>query len=170
MAMADRFRSLLAQMEQRSYYDILRVPRDADEEALRQAFHRFALVSHPDRAPDDDPALLAAATEVFKRGVEAYRVLSSARLRARYDAALTRGYLRLDAADAAPQPEPEEAKLPTLASLAETAAGRRHAERADRFAAAGAFEQARLELTNACQNEPFNDALAARLKHLWTTR
>ena len=65
---------------QDDYYEILGVARDADDQAIKDAFRQLALKYHPDRnkAPE--------ATERFKQIAEAYAVLSDARKRAEYDA------------------------------------------------------------------------------------
>ncbi len=76
------------------YYSLLGVARDADATASREAFHRFALRYHPDQHVDD-PANVERALRIFKRGSEGYRVLLDPVLRARYDAALARGEVRL---------------------------------------------------------------------------
>lgn len=63
-----------------NYYEILGVPRDADTDAIKAAYRRFALQHHPDRNSGDKQA-----EETFKAGAEAYSVLSDAEKRARYD-------------------------------------------------------------------------------------
>jgi molecular chaperone DnaJ len=65
---------------QRDYYEILGVPRDADEKTIKDAFRRLALKYHPDRSTEPD------AEERFKQIAEAYAVLSDPRKRAEYDA------------------------------------------------------------------------------------
>jgi molecular chaperone DnaJ len=64
----------------RDYYEILGVPRDADEAALKKAFRRLARELHPD-VNRHDPA----AEEKFKETAEAYEVLSDPQRRATYD-------------------------------------------------------------------------------------
>ena len=76
------------------YYAILGVPRDARAEQVREAFHRFALRHHPDQHVDAAGGA-ARALRIFKRGAEGYRVLIDPLLRARYDAAVARGEVRL---------------------------------------------------------------------------
>lgn len=62
------------------YYEILGVARDADGEAIKSAYRKFALKHHPDRNPGDKES-----EETFKAGAEAYAVLSDPEKRARYD-------------------------------------------------------------------------------------
>ena len=62
------------------YYNILDVPRTADEKEIRQAYRRLARQHHPDVNPGDDDA-----AERFKSINNAYEVLSDADKRAKYD-------------------------------------------------------------------------------------
>jgi molecular chaperone DnaJ len=64
----------------RDYYEILGVPRDADDQALKSAYRKLALQFHPDRNPGDKQA-----EEKFKEANEAYSVLSDGQKRASYD-------------------------------------------------------------------------------------
>lgn len=66
--------------EERDYYEVLGVPRDADAKTIKDAYHRLAMKWHPDRnkAPD--------AEERFKEIAKAYAVLSDPKKRAQYDA------------------------------------------------------------------------------------
>ena len=149
-----------------SYYAILRVAADASPAQIKNAFHAFALRCHPDRYVDDEPNVMRAAAEVFKRGVEAYNVLSRGELRARYDKGLPSGRLRLDP-DAPPTVPPPAPKGKTLEEIATTPKGRQLALRADRLISAGKLEDARIALINATQEEPFNDELRDRLSALY---
>jgi molecular chaperone DnaJ len=63
----------------RDYYDILGVPRDADEAEIKRAFRRLAQRHHPDIDNGD------GAEERFKELNEAYRVLSDRQRRTAYD-------------------------------------------------------------------------------------
>lgn len=67
-------------MSKRDYYEILGVPRDADEAALKSAFRKKAMQCHPDRNPGDEKA-----EAEFKELNEAYQVLSDGQKRAAYD-------------------------------------------------------------------------------------
>lgn len=65
--------------EQRDYYEVLGVSRDADTKAIKDAFRKLALKYHPDRnkAPE--------AEARFKEIAEAYAILSDKKKRADYD-------------------------------------------------------------------------------------
>src|SRR5918999_1632991 len=65
----------------RDYYEVLGVPRDADEAQVKKAFRRLARELHPDvNAHDPD------AEAKFKEAAEAYEVLSDGDRRQAYDA------------------------------------------------------------------------------------
>lgn len=66
--------------DQRDYYEVLGVPRDADAKGIKAAFRRLAMRYHPDRnkAPD--------AEAHFKEIAKAYAVLSDPKKRSQYDA------------------------------------------------------------------------------------
>jgi molecular chaperone DnaJ len=64
----------------RDYYDVLGVPRDADDATIKKAFRRLARELHPD-VNSHDPQ----AEEKFKEAAEAYEVLSDPDRRATYD-------------------------------------------------------------------------------------
>src|SRR5271155_2923923 len=61
------------------YYEVLGVPRDADQDAIRRAYRKLARKHHPDLNSDSD------AEDRFKELGEAYEVLSDADKRERYD-------------------------------------------------------------------------------------
>jgi len=61
------------------YYEVLGVPRDADQDAIRRAYRKLARKYHPDVNSDSD------AEERFKELGEAYEVLSDPEKRGRYD-------------------------------------------------------------------------------------
>ncbi len=63
------------------YYTILGVPKEADEEQIKQAYRRMAKKYHPDLNPDDPQA-----EAKFKEIVEAYETLGDAQKRRAYDA------------------------------------------------------------------------------------
>lgn len=158
---SDAFRQWIEAVDKKSYYEILRVAKDAKAAAIKAAFHQFALTYHPDQFTDEPREIAVAAAEVFKRGAEAYRVLSRPSLRERYDKALAQGKKRFDEkAVTEPPPRPQGK---TLEQVAKTPRGKQFAIKADRLLSIGKLEEARLQLVNACQNEPDNQELAERL-------
>ena len=66
--------------DETDYYKILGVERNASEDDIKKAYRKFAMKYHPDRNPGDKKA-----EETFKKGSEAYEVLSDPAKRQRYD-------------------------------------------------------------------------------------
>src|SRR3954466_14731266 len=64
----------------RDPYDVLGVPRDADETQVKKAFRKLARELHPDVNKHDPEA-----EEKFKEAAEAYEVLSDDERRSVYD-------------------------------------------------------------------------------------
>jgi molecular chaperone DnaJ len=64
----------------RDPYEVLGVPRDADEKEIKRAFRRLARELHPDVNRNDPQT-----EEKFKEAAEAYEILSDAERRATYD-------------------------------------------------------------------------------------
>src|ERR671923_1084381 len=64
----------------RDPYEVLGVPRDADETQIKKAFRRLARELHPDVNKHDPDA-----EEKFKEAAEAYEILSDPERRATYD-------------------------------------------------------------------------------------
>src|SRR6187549_169503 len=77
-----------AVLDASSYYELLGLLEIADDDAVKVAFHEFALAFHPDAHVDYDGPTAEVSRQVFQRGAEAYRVLSHPVLRARYDLSL----------------------------------------------------------------------------------
>jgi molecular chaperone DnaJ len=67
-------------MAKRDYYEILGVPKTADEDTIKKAYRKMAMQYHPDRNPGDK-----ASEEKFKECAEAYEVLSDKDKKPRYD-------------------------------------------------------------------------------------
>ena len=65
--------------QQRDYYEVLGVERDADAKTIKNAFRKLALKYHPDRNKSAD------AEERFKEIAEAYAILSDPEKRKKYD-------------------------------------------------------------------------------------
>jgi molecular chaperone DnaJ len=69
-------------MAKRDYYDILGVPRNAEEEDIKKAYRKLAMKHHPDRNQGDKAK---ASEEKFKEAKEAYEMLTDPQKRAAYD-------------------------------------------------------------------------------------
>ena len=66
--------------EKRDYYEVLGVPKDADDATLKKAYRQLAKKYHPDANPGDKEA-----EAKFKEASEAYAVLSDPEKKAQYD-------------------------------------------------------------------------------------
>ena len=66
----------------RDYYDILGLPKNADEDSIKKAYRKLAMKHHPDRNQGDTSR---NAEEKFKEAKEAYEILSDPQKRAAYD-------------------------------------------------------------------------------------
>jgi molecular chaperone DnaJ len=65
---------------QRDYYEVLGVARDADADTIKKAYRKLAMQFHPDKNPGNPEA-----EEKFKEAAAAYEVLSDSQKRAQYD-------------------------------------------------------------------------------------
>lgn len=151
-------------LESMNYYDILRVPFNAPPAEIQKAFHALSLSCHPDRFVDEPEEVGQAAGAVFKRLVEAYHVLRRPQLRARYDAELRKGQVKLDEHAVQQKPRFEQR---TLFMIAKSPRAKQFAAKADQFLSAGKLEEARIQLISAYQNDPGNEELKERLDILY---
>jgi|SRR5580658_896845 curved DNA-binding protein CbpA len=158
-------RARLAVIEEQSYYEILRVPSSANPTDVKAAFHEFALACHPDQYVDEPPDVSRAAGEVFKRGVEAYKVLTKVDWRAKYDEGLLKGKLRFVPGEAEKPPPPPPTR--TLEEIAKTPRAKQFALKADRLISAGKLDEARVALVTAMQDDYNNEELKERLNLLY---
>ncbi len=67
-------------MAKNDFYDVLGVPKGADNDVIKKAYRKIAMDTHPDRNPGDKKA-----EERFKEAAEAYEILSNPDKKARYD-------------------------------------------------------------------------------------
>lgn len=91
-----RIDRLHAELDRRTYYELLGVAPEDGPDEIQAAFHRLALALHPDcfhGHPDDD--LRSKVYAIYKRLTEAYKVLGDSQDRRHYDEAVAQGQLRL---------------------------------------------------------------------------
>lgn len=170
----DAIRQWLSVLDSVSYYDLFRVPRDATPDALRDAFHAFAEDFHPDVHHWRHPNEQAAIGYIFKRGTEAYRVLSDPQLRVRYDEALSNGILRPEQLIVDIDGPRSQSFAPgggvvggnRLSDKVRTPAARTFVLRVEELAKKGDPQQAKLQLVMAMHMDPKNPALEAYGKEL----
>ena len=148
-----------------SYYELLGLLEIADDEAVKAAFHEFALSFHPDAHVACDVYTGAVLQQVFQRGAEAYRVLSHPELRPRYDLALAKGHLRLGGSEV-PRVANVGVGARSLDELCRTASAKRYASRADELISRSDLPGAKRELMLALREDGENLELADRLDAL----
>ena len=83
------------------YYTLLQVADDATTAEIKSAFRKFARKYHPDRFAGAALDRIQQAAMIYRRGSEAFQVLTDPKSREAYDAALRRGQLRLTAEEQA---------------------------------------------------------------------
>jgi DnaJ-class molecular chaperone len=162
----DRLATWAEVIDDSSYYEILGVLELADGDAIQDAFHQFALAFHPDMHAGGSDLERRVAEYVFRRGAEAYRVLSDPELRARYDLALARGSLRLIAGEAGGRSS-GSGGLQSLEDVCKTPAARLAARRADEYIGRNDLKEARRLLREALTLDGYdNPALEERIEAL----
>ena len=147
-------------LEQRSYYQILGVPDDADHDTIYHAYYALVRRLHPDRHIKESAGRQRMLTRVYARMNEAYQVLSKADSRRMYDGLLAHGHMRLTRADRAAEskggqgPDPRTAKVQAMY------------DKGRQLLAGGDARGARAQWQLAAQFEPDSKVLAAALASL----
>jgi curved DNA-binding protein CbpA len=158
-------------LDELTYYEIFGVDRTATSDEVRDAFHRFSDAFHPDRHVARGDEERERLSTIFKRGTEAYMVLSDEVLRGRYDAQLA-APASATAGSARPQrlsgglsrpPAAHSLGPPKLEDAVKSPTARPFARRAEELMLAGDFRQAKLQLVMANHMDPGNEALEAAL-------
>ena len=135
---------------------------EPSDDEVREAWRAFALSFHPDRHRDAPDDVRLAATRVFQRGAEAYRVLQDPVLRVRYMQLFEEGKLRMHHDEVAQSRRSSD----RIQDVVKTAGARPFAEKADELLAKGDLKQARLQLQLALMREPQNAQLNERMKNV----
>lgn len=162
-------RQWLAALDAISYYDLFRMPPSATFDDLRVAFHAFAETFHPDVHRWRHPNEQAAIGIIYRRGTEAYRVLSDPSMRARYDEALASGILRpenLVVESDAPKSTASPGGPARLVDKIRAPGARPFVLRAEELAKKGDPKQAKIQLVMAMHMDKGNPALEAFAKEL----
>jgi len=158
----------LAVIDEISYYELFRVTPAASFDDLRAAFHAFVEDFHPDAHYWRDPGEQAAIGVVFRRGTEAYRILSDPSLRARYDEGLRAGILRpelLVLENPASTPSRTSMRARLIDQIRMPSA-RPFVLRAEELFKKGDLKQAKIQLVMAMHLDANNPALEAFAKEL----
>jgi curved DNA-binding protein CbpA len=162
--------SWLGVLDDLNYYELFGVHAEATADEVREAFHAFCDVFHPDRHQGRTADERAALSAIFKRSTEAFLVLSDPALRSQYDRELqARPAARPPRISHSVRPRPSKRLTPTPAKLedvARTPSSRPFARRADELIKAGDLRQAKLQLVMANHLEPTNEDLKLALKEV----
>jgi tetratricopeptide (TPR) repeat protein len=101
-------------LPRKNYYEVLDVPSDADDGAIRDAFFEYSKQFHPDRyfrkrlGPYE-----GLLTEIYKRIVLAHEVLRDPNLRKEYDKGINRSSPPPPETTSSPEPPPKTDSSPT---------------------------------------------------------
>ncbi len=162
-------RQWLAVLDQLTYYDLFRVTPRATYDELKYAFHVFCDTFHPDAHATRPAWEREAIGRIFKRGTEAYRILSDPELRIRYDQALSggSGAQEIIMGMQIERPSGSIAAAPQrLIDKLRTPAARPFVLRAEELHKKGDSKQAKIQLVLAMHMDPGNAALEAFQKEL----
>jgi curved DNA-binding protein CbpA len=152
------------------YYTLLGLSSEASPLDIKRAFRKFARKYHPDRFAGAPEEKLARASQIYRRGTEAYQILTDPVSRRAYDRVLRVGKLRLtaderDRAGAAERaPEKREEKAQPIRSPQALAFYNKAAE----AARGGRWRDAWRSMKVALEHEPENPLLRARLAQIET--
>lgn len=163
----------MSDLDQLDYYALLGVDEETSIVKVKEAFRVFARRYHPDRFAGATPEKLERANAIYRRGTEAFQVLTDPVARTRYDEALERGELRLTSeAREAAKPKPKAA-APSAPRIRSAQARTLYDDAVDATKRQD-WKAAQRALRGACQLEPDSEFLKERLaqleQHLRTLR
>ena len=152
-------------LQELDYYTLLQVPENASSDDVRRAFHRFAAKYHPDRfaGAGAEASKVERAAEIYRRGAEAYKVLTDPARRKLYDAGLAEGRLRFDATAPAHAETPEVGQWPIKVK---SPLARPFAIKAEQLYKAGDFGNAKMNLKLALQKDAGNQQIQRLLEDI----
>jgi curved DNA-binding protein CbpA len=179
----------MAVLDKVSHYELLGVQPGSGVDVLHRAYQGFASTFHPDVHLHRSAEERASVNTIFKRGTEAYRVLSDPTLRMRYEEQRTGKSMAPSSGSRAPLPPGSIAPLPSTNAAGASRAGppkpgatsnvtgrledfvkqpraRPFAQQAEALAKKGEHAKAKLQLKLAMNFDAGNEALAAYLKEL----
>jgi len=154
-------------LDELTYYELFGLPPDASADDVHAAFHAFCDAFHPDRHVARDERERQAVSTIFKRGTEAFVVLSDDGLRAHYDAQLAVEAAPRRLSFSARSRPPPSSRVPggmRLEDAARSPTARPFARRAEELVRKGDLRQAKLQLVMANHMDPGNEALEAALR------
>jgi len=150
------------------YYTLLDIPSDAAVTDVKKAFRKFARRYHPDRFAGGDVDKLSRASQIYRRGSEAYQILTNPVSRRAYDRVLRMGKLRLSTEEkdkaeaevkAADEPKKKEQPIRSPQAMA-------FYNKAAAAARSGQWRDAWRSMKAAVEVEPDNSLLRARLSQI----
>ena len=163
----ERLSEWLERLDALTYYELFGIAPSASDGEVRDAFHAFCDAFHPDAHLGLDPPQQEAVSTIFRRGTEAYGVLTDRALRYRYDAELA---VVRDTQAAAPRITPEALRRSqppaSLEERVRVPSARPFAQRAEELVREGDYRQAKLHLVLANHRDPDNPALEQALRDL----
>jgi curved DNA-binding protein CbpA len=155
----------MSDLDRLDYYALLGVDEDANIVKVKEAFRAFARRYHPDRFAGASPEKLERANAIYRRGTEAFQVLTDPVARTQYDQALERGELRLttEARDVSKPKSPTAA--PSTPRIRSAQARTLYDDAVDASKRED-WKAAQRALRGACQIEPDSEFLRERLAQL----
>lgn len=160
----------LVVLDQLTYYDLFRVTPRATYDEVKYAFHGFCDTFHPDAHATRPAWEREAIGRIFRRGTEAYRILSDPELRVRYDQALAGGAGNAQDIIVGMHVERPSGSIAVgpqrLIDKLRTPAARPFVLRAEELHKKGDSKQAKIQLVLAMHMDPGNPALEAFQKEL----
>jgi curved DNA-binding protein CbpA len=174
----------IAVLDKVTYYELLGVQPGSGADALRRAYQGFAATFHPDAHMHRSAEERASVNAIFKRGTEAFRILSDPALAQRYEEQRTGKSSGPSSTRTPPRPPGSAAPTPTprmgdapkpgttsnitgrLEDFVRQPRARPFAQQAEALAKKGEHSKAKLQLKLALNFDAGNEALMSYMKEL----